>query len=473
MSKQRKPSEKLSSDDPRKPSSQLNSSNQSQPTEQPISRRKRKRRSRYKKVSDNVFRATGMPLSRLLSFVVVFLLIVGLILYVRNTGDASLPSSIDAPTSQFDTGESDETDFLAAVTIPADFSKSSLPVRIDKVNWMIERCTYLLSQKSNYSEKIEEKMFALLALKAVMIAESGLEPTEHLDLFKKNVMQSSTAATQIDKHQYLLVVTYLTALAMCPEADIYDEAVEAVNGIQESTPVPVATAISCYNSCLKYYVNSIDKTASKNLLLLMGKKLTISNKQKLSDLGLSLMDYPNFSYYYQDSLVQPKSSTEFEVETLRLLKQIQKTPPQSIKTYDLLLTVPKQYLQAGNVEVAVKVLDQFASIASQSNAEIRDKVLEKIKRLTKRVNLLGKEFPVSGVDVTGTSIELFKKESTLIIFLNPDQEASQEALVRIADSRLFNRWSTTVCLASVSELSDKQILTFKKKFPYFELVDLP
>ncbi len=479
MSKQSKTSEQLSLDNQGTTSDQLKPSEQSKPDEQSSpsgkkrSRKKRKRRSRYKKLSDKVFKSTGMPLSRLVSIVTGCLLIGGLILYVRFQGDDALPSSIEVPTSQFDSGKSEEQDFLSAVTIPADFAKSSLPVRIDRVDWMIERCTYLLNQKNNYSEKIEEKMLALLALKAVMMAESGLPPAQHLDLLKKRVVQSSGSSTQIDKHQYLVVVTYLTALASVPEAQIYDDAMEAIEAIQATTPVPPATAISCYNSCLKYYVNSVDKTASAALLRLMGEKLAISSEQRLSDLGLTLMDYPNFSYYYQDSFVQPKSGTKFENETLQLLKQIQKTPPQSVKTYDLLLTVPEQYLQAGNAKVALKILDQFSSIASESNSKIRDNVLEKTERLTKRINLLGKRFPVSGVDVAGTTIEPSKKENTLIIFWDPDAEKAAEPLVRVADSRVFDRWSTSVFLVPVSELKVDEIVALKKNYPNFKVVDGP
>lgn len=491
----RKPDEPSKPKEPRKPNEQTKpvergqakpvESTKADPSEQPApkeqpkpkqrsqSGKKRKRRSRFKKLNDKVFKQTGMPLSRLLSIAFGCLLIGGLVFYVRYQGDESSPSSIETPSSQFDTGDSEEQDYLAAVTIPADFAESSLPVRIEKVDWMIDRCTYLLNQDSSYSAKIEEKMLALLALKSVMISESGLDPAEQLELLKKRIAQSTGTSTQLDKHQYLLVVTYLTALAAVPEADIYDGAIEAIAGIQGTTPVPPPTAISCYNSCLKYYVNSVDKTASAKLLRLMGEKLAMSDAQRLSDLGLSLIDYPNFSYYYQDSFSQPKSGTRFESETLELLNQVQKTPPQSVKTYDLLLTAPEQYLQAGNGPVALKIMDQFTAVASQSNAKIRDNVLEKINRQKKRINLLGKKFPLSGVDAAGTEIQPPKKERTLILFWDPDADESEEVLLRIADSRLYDPWSTSVLLASVSELDVKEILTLKKLYPNFRVVDGP
>ena len=414
-----------------------------------------------------------MPLSRLISIGAGCLLIGGIALYIRYQDDQSQPSSIEVPNSQIDSGASEEQDFLAAVTIPPDFSKSSLPVRIDRVDWMIERCTYLLNQKNSYGVKIEEKMLALLALKAVMMAESGLAPDQHLDRLKKRVAQASSGSSEIDKHQYLVVVTYITALASLPEAKIYDDAMAAINGIQNTTPIPPATAISCYNSCLTYYVGSADKTAAAALLRLMGEKLSTSSQQRLSDLGLSLMDYPNFSYYYQDAFVQPKSGSKFEAKTFELLKQIQKTPPQSAKTYDLLLTVPEQHLQAGNEKVALKLLEQFTSISAQANSKIRDDVLEKVERLSKRINLLGKKFPVAGAEVTGDKIEPSNKENTIIVFWDPDGRESREALVRTADSRLFDRWTTAVYLASVSELTEKEIAGLKDRFPDFKVVDGP
>jgi hypothetical protein len=466
---------------PRKnePTEQSSSVKQSKPSgesklpEKPKRRGKRKRRSRYKKASDAVFKLTGMALSRLLFLTVGFLLIGGLVFYVWYAGGESLPSSIEAPTAQFESGESQEQDFLTAVTIPANFAESSLPVRIDRVNWMIERCNHLLNQENDYSEKIEEKMLALLALKAVMMAESDLDPIPFLDSLKKRVAQFSSSAAQKDKHQYLLVVTYMTALATMPEADFYDDALEAINGIDASTPVPPATAISCYNSCLKYYVDSKDKTASSELLRQMGEKLAISDVQRLSDLGLTLIDYPNFSYYYQDSFSKPKSDVEFKKETLQLLQQIQKTPPQSVKTYDLLLTVPEQYLQAGNKKVAVKILNQLTEVASESNSKIRDDVLEKLDRLTTRINLVGEHFSIAGVDVAGRAITPPKKKKTLLIFWDPDSASPHDALVRIADSRLFDRWSTAVFLAPVSEITVDEIFALKRKYPNFKITDGP
>jgi len=435
------------------------------------SHKKRRRRSFYKKTSDKIFTSTGMPLSRLLSIAIGFLLIGGLIFYIVYQGDESLPSSTDAPTSQFESGESDEYDFMRAVTIPTDFSKSSLPVQIERVDWMIQRCNYLLNQKSDYSEKIEEKLLALCGLKTAIIAQSGMDPAPHLELLKKQTLQLSSSSTDGDKHQYLVVVSYLTALAALPAAEIYDDAIEAISGIQESTPVPPSTAISCYNSCLKFYVNSADKNSAGNLLRVMGEKLRISGSKRLSDLGLTLLDYPNFSYYYQDSFNQAKSGTKFEAETLQLLEQIRQTPPQSTQTFDLLLTVPEQYLQVGNTMVAQKVVDQLTSAASESNPETRDNVLAKIEKQTTRIKLLGKKFPVSGVDVTGTKIGPPKKDTILIIFWDPDGSSSTDALVRISDSRLYDRWSTSMFLVSVSELTVEEIVSLKKRYSEFRVVD--
>ena len=443
------------------------------PSNKSRSRKKRKHRSFYKKTSDKVFKSTGMTLDRLLSIAIGFLLIGGLVLYLMYIGNDSLPSSLDTPTSQYESGESDEYDFLRAVTIPTNFSESSLPVQIERVDWMLKRCDFLLDQKSDYSDKIEEKVLSLLGLKSVLMAQSGMDPKPFLEVLENRTSNVSSSATEKDKHQYLVVVSYLSALASVPDAEIYDDAIKAISGIQESTPVPPATAISCYNSCLKYYILSDNKTAAGELLKQMGGKLAISGSERLIDLGLTLLDYPNFSYYYQDSFKQPKSGSRFEAETLQLLEQIRQTPPQSVQTFDLLLSVPEQYLQAGNKEVAQKVLDQLAAAASKSNSETRENVRKKIGRQTTRINLLGKKFTLSGVDVTGTEIGPSKKDTILIMFWDPDGITATDALIRISDSRMYDSWSTEMFLATVSELTVEEIASLKEKFPNFRVVDGP
>jgi len=414
-----------------------------------------------------------MPLSRLLSIIFALLFLSGIIYYVMYEGDDSSPSSIDVPSSQFESGESEENDFLAAVTIPANFSKFPFPVRIEKLDWMIERCNHLLNQNSDYSDKIEKKLFGLFALKSALMAENGVDPAPVVEQLEKLVQRVSGSSTVADLHQYLIVVTYMAVLSSNPESDMHDNAIKAISKINEATPVPPPKAIACYNSALKYYVKSADKTKSGDLLRLLGAKLSLAKEPRLSDLGLSLTDYPNFSYYYQDSFNMPKSGERFEAETFHLLKQIEKYPPQSLKTYDLLMTVPEQYLQSGNTKVALKISAQLRAAASQSNELIREKVFAKIAKLTDRINLLGSNFELAGSDVTGASITLSKKEQTLILFWDPDNKSSADALVRIFDSRLYDRWTTTVLVASVSELTPDEIFVLKRKYSRFRFVDGP
>jgi len=155
------------------------------------------------------------------------------------------------------------------------------------------------------------------------------------------------------------------------------------------------------------------------------------------------------------------------------MAQIQKTPPQATETYDLLLTLPEQHLQAGSTKTASDVLSQIKSFAVKSNEQIRGNLLTKIERLSTRVSLIDSPFPLDGADWRGNSLRLSKKKQTLIVFWDLHQQESQDALTRLGESRLYAQWSTNVILASVLELTDEEHEKLVKKFPDFKFLDGP
>ena len=178
----------------------------SNPDRKPSSRRTRykkpsSRRTRYKKFSDKVFSLTGMPVGRVLVFPIGLLALGWSIHYATRE---------DEQTSQLKSKATEKSDFLEAITLPSNFSDSSLPVQMEKLDWMIQRCNQLITQKSEYSDRVEERLLAHFALKAMTMADNGMNPAETLGRFQEHANQIASKSTQKDQHQYLVVVTFMT-----------------------------------------------------------------------------------------------------------------------------------------------------------------------------------------------------------------------------------------------------------------------
>lgn len=431
----------------------------------------RRSRSRYRRMSDAVFAKTGIPLSRLLSISLVIALVGGLIYYVVKDGNGSVGTAVDAPVTQFDSGKSDFGNFVDAVTVPKDFSKFTYPERIEKLDAMIKNCRHLLTQKNQYADKLKEKLIALHALKCVLLAENGIDPTAEIRRLKNQAAQSAETEAQQDEYHYLLAYVDMATLANRRDDQLYDMAMASINAIRETSLVPPAQAAGCARAARIYFANSTDKAAAGKILKALGTKMLLAKEQKIKDIGLELLDHPNFFTYYEDSSLGRTESDDYLPKTIELLKQIQKTPPQSIETYNVLLDLPEQYLQAGNTIVAGRVLQQINAAAGDVNEVIRQYVLAKIQKVSTRIGLVGNPFPLAGLDVRGTPIEPLKKERTVVIFWNPDEKSSIDALVRVQDSRLYDRWSTELLLVPIAELLPDEIIVLKKKFPTFRFID--
>ena len=379
----------------------------------------------------------------------------------------------DEQTSQLKSKATEKSDFLEAITLPSNFSDSSLPVQMEKLDWMIQRCNQLITQKSEYSDRVEERLLAHFALKAMTMADNGMNPAETLGRFQEHANQIASKSTQKDQHQYLVVVTFMKVLASDPDFDLYTQATAAISAIQKSTPVPRNKAISSFNSAIEYYAKSKDKDKSGRLVRLLGERLSMARDQEISEFGFSLMDYPDFFSSYQNSMRQSTSGSTLESETSQLLEQINATPPKSVQTYNVLLNVPEQLLHAGNKEVALRVLKNLSSVASASGPRIRDGVLQKITKLKARTDLYGSTFPLSGFDVEGKTIEPTQSEQALIVFFDPSKEKSTSALDRVANSPLREGWSTTTYLVPAAELSAKKTLSLNRIYSKYIITDQP
>jgi hypothetical protein len=420
------------------------------------------RRTLYQKFSDKVFATTGMPLARVVVVILGLTALGGSIYYAMRDVDES--SLVDAKAP-------DTNDFLKATALAADFSALEFPVQIEKLDWMIDRCDELLQHEGDYKDRLKEKLLGILALKAMLAAHNGVDPAAALSMLENRIDQMSASPAEKDARQYLMVGSYMNVLASNSDLDLSAQATAAISAITEATPVPTEKAVASFNAALKYYERSKDKVEAGNLVRLLGKRMALAKEKKISDFGNSLVDYTHYFSCYQGSLSQSNSGNTLESETTQLEMQLLETPPLSVQTYNVLMNVPQRHLHAGNQQRARKILDQLTSAASISDERIRDAVLPRLAKFKTRVDLFGSPFPFSGYDTDQNPIELPDAGETHIVFVNPLENRSKNALNQIVKSPLHEGGKTY--LASATGMSDKQVRYLQNLSPIFTVVDEP
>ena len=426
-------------------------------------------RSRYKKLSDAVFTKTGLPLSRLLSVIIGLAVVGGLIAYALQADSKSSASALETPTSPFDSDASDEQNFLSAGTLPAEFSTLPLPVKLEKIDSMILHCQHLINQDNNYQEDIKSKLISLNALKCITLSKNDLASTSAIEALESTVTQVAATEAEREAYRYLIVFVHMSNLAYFPDAEHYNRAVSAIKLINESTPVLPAKTVGCYNSALDFYDKSDDKDAAKNLLNLLGTKMTLTKQQRFVDLGLSLMDYPVFSYYIQESSLKERSLNT----TKQLTKLIRKAPPKSENTYKVLLKLPEHYLETGNAKLAAKILAELRTAAAGTDERFRTELEAKITTIAKRIALLGKPFSLTGKDIKGRPLLPTKKDKTVVIFWSPRHRTALSSLAQMRESSLYDQWTDELMVASDAELKPEVIAKLRNQFPHFRFLDFP
>ena len=433
--------------------------------------RHRRSRSKYKKLSDAVFSKTGLPLSRLLSIVIGLLIVGGIVAYAFQADNKSSASAPESHTSQFNSNGSEEQNFLEAGTLPPDYQTLPLPVQLEKIDSMILHCRHLISKDNDYKDEIKEKMISLHALKCITMSQNNLPPTTAVEQLEAVVSQVVASEAEREKYNYLLAFVHMANLALLPESEQYDKAVSAINSIDESTPVLPAKAAGCYNSALLYYKNSKDKVAATKLLQLLGSKMAMAEEKTIAEMGLSLIDYPTFSKYIRQSILESEKDDSLISKTDQLLNLMRKTPPQSENTYDVLLQLPEHYLQTGNSKTAAKVLKEIESAAAGLDERFRDKLQPKINNAARRISLLGKPFPLTGTDASGKPLRPTEKKQTVVVFWSPRHKRSLDILAQLRDSSIYDVWTTNLIIATASDLTPEEFRNLEKLYSPFRFVD--
>jgi tetratricopeptide (TPR) repeat protein len=440
--------------------------------------KRRRRRSRYQRFSESVFRVTGLPLMRFVQLTAGLIAIIGIVLFLlkdirERENDSESVLNPELTNSLFDTEIPDEQSFLLSATIPSNFDDLPLPVRIERIDKKIANCQHLLTQETDYKETIYNRMISLFALRCTSVAQEGVDPRPMADEMYLQIANFADTDEKRKQMVYLKVFVSLTILSFDPKSSFYNDALQQIGEIDETTSVPPPKALGCYNAALRYYIAAGDKEKAAILLKALGRKLALAEVVRLSDLGLALIDYPQYFALYKEGRQTFQSEEDYSKQAYLLFEQLGDAPPQSAQTYDRLLSVPELFLKTGNIEAAKQTLLKIKTVAATANQRIKSYVDEKVTRSIRRLQLPGNSFQPTGTQTNGSSIPAMGKEKTLILFWDPDDADANQTLKRIRDSSLNTPKTTEIVLVPVSELTPEELIAMQKQYPDFKVADAP
>lgn len=427
--------------------------------------KRKRRRSRSKRISDQVFQWTGIPLPRLLMLIAGLAVTGGLIFYLSQEEPAAQISSdqTDPQPLLFDDNDSEEKKFFDAITIPNNFIKLSLPVQIERLDQMISHCELLLSQETKYEKKLQQKCISLISLKCTSMVQSGLDPTPDRDQLYSKIDQFTESAAEEKEYVYLRLYVNLSTLMFNPESSYYNDVMKVIEEIDDTTPVQSPKVLGCYSAAIRYFNAANDKQKSAALLTALGQKISLAGDGNLSEYGRGLLDYPHYSKLFKTDQSDDSQEENFVKNNIELFEKLSQTPPQSTKTFDRLFLIPELFLQSGNTDAAKVLMSKIKAATATASDRIRKHVETKLNKGLARAALFDQTFPVEGNDTNGKPIKLSRKEKTLILFLDPAQKKSLQTLKELQDSLLNDRWSTDIFLVPVSPLSNQELGALKRR----------
>ena len=94
-----------------------------------------------------------------------------------------------------------------------------------------------------------------------------------------------------------------------------------------------------------------------------------------------------------------------------------------------------------------------------------------IDRAAQRIALLGKPFPLTGIDIKGRPLRPTKKSETMVIFWSPNQQSSLDALEQIHESSRYNQWTTDFLVVSSSKIGPEGVALLDEKLSHFHFLD--
>ena len=429
--------------------------------------------SKFKK---KVFRSTGISFDNLMkacAFLVIAVVGIGLTVLYTNADQASEVSGIEVVESKQLTGDEQ---FVEVSELPQDFA-SKLPVeRIDILKSKIKAGEELAQSGGHYAQRATEQLVFLYGALCYLEESQEVDSKksyERLDELRQQALAEGDEQ-RVAITDFLRVSAATIRLKRRTEQADFRFATDAVQNLDSKNFVNAGQVKKLYDDAIGLHDTSSKQDSTAIFLSTLGDKLVDSPDAKISSLGLSLKDHPKYAAYYAAIDKPPYTTRESKLGFFRkLVAEIEKAPPQSLKSYQVVFQLLDRLVNRSDVLFAGTLAKRLRETTSMINPTIRTKVGQSIDHLEKRISTLGKTVDLTGSTFDGSPLKLPNGKPTTLVFWRSGNMKSMKYLKSTANSSRFNPWGTNLLVACLSQQPVEEFEKVAQEFGRFTVLDYP
>ena len=410
-------------------------------------------------LSRKVFETTGFPISVLLKIVVISVVaIVGISLTVlytnaEPTGEISEQEAIETKRL------TSEERFREVSQLPLGFS-AKLPVeKIGILKSKIEAGEALARSGGHYAERATDQLVLIYGTLCKLLDTEGLDSQKAYSRLAEIRQQALAAGNEerVASADFLRALLATSRLKRLNTETDFRFATDAVLNIRSKNLVQTDRVKRIYIEAIDLHDTSSEQASTEIFLSILGDKLVNSPVRAISNLGLNLKDHPKYAQYYAAIDKQPYSTQESKLQFFNeLFAKIEKAPPQSPKTYQVVTQLIDRLLNKSDATFAVTLTKRLGKAASMMSPKIKADVDLSINNIETRIASLGRTLDLSGSKSDGSPLKLPNGKPTTIIFWRFGDKESMKHIRMVANSERFDTWETNVLMAGLSPLSEEQ-----------------
>ena len=406
-----------------------------------------------------VFETTGFPISVLLRiFVVLVVAIVGISLTVlytnaEPTGEISEQEAIETKRV------TSEEQFMEVSELPVDFTDKQRVEQIGILESKIEAGETLARSGGHYAERATDQLVLIYGTLCKLQDMEGLDSQKTYGRLAEIRQQALAAGNEerVASADFLRAIAATSRLKQLNKRTDFRFATDAVLSLRSKNLVQTDHVKQLYSDAVDLHDTSSEQASTEIFLSTLGDKLVGSPVSEISNLGLNLKDHPKYAPYYAALDKQPYSTQESKLQFFNeLLAKIEKAPPQSPRTYQVVTQLIDRLLNKSDATFAVTLTKRLGKAASMMSPKIKAAVDLSIDNIETRIAALGRTLDLSGSKSDGSPLKLPNDKPTTIIFWRFGDKESMEHIQVVARSERFDSWETNVLMAGLSPLSEEQ-----------------
>ncbi len=414
----------------------------------------------FANLSRKVFETTGFPLHVLLKGAALFLIaVVGITLAVSYTDNQqSLQSSRDADIAS--TRRPAEELFVEVSEIPNGFAQK-LPIeKIGILSSKAEAGEELVRSGGSYAERAIDQLVTIYGALCRLQDAAAIDSQKSYRRLSEIRQQASAEGNEqrVAAADFARASAAISRLSQFSQRTDFRFAADAVLNLDSKRLVDVNRVKKLYSEAIAIHNNSDEPDSSAIFLSILADKFDGSPESEIADLGLDLKDHGTYARYYTAEEDLTQTSRQKRVQFYKeLFADIEKSPPQSPKTYRLVIRLLDRLINQTDTQLAVSLAKRLGKAASLVSPKIKAEVDQSIKSINARITTLGRTLDLTGTKSNGLPLRLPNDKPTQLLFWRFGEEESMERLWEFTHSGRYDAWETNVLVACLSSLTEKQL----------------